>query len=244
MRTPVHPTLPILLLHPLCSDSRVWTSVSALRGAACSSPVFMSGWLAGGVTTKLLQTDIFSSSGFPIICQINPADHLCAPSLLRAPNHHPIVFFCLSFIYLNPQSTHDLCSFFLADMTADLPQSCPRRWTSTCQADLSVSRRPWRKIEPAGRTERNYLLASPEGCGIMLRVHEKCPSFIPPLWIRSYIPTDLLCANWGIKKKRKEKKKKRSDAAQRWWRWCGGSGDPAGVWGGNFQWATGELKRT
>ena len=73
----------------------------------------------------------------------------------------------------------------------------------------------------------------------MLRVHEKSPSFIQPLWIRSCIPTDLLCANWGIKKK------KSSDAAQRWgWRWCGGSGDPAGVEGGNFQWATGELKRT
>ena len=127
-------------------------------------------------------------------------------------------------------------------MTADLPQSCPRRWTSTCQADLSVSRRPWRKIEPAGRTERNYLLASPEGCGIMLRVHEKCPSFIQPLWIRSCIPTDLLCANWGIKKK-----KKKEAATQR--RDEDGDDVEAVVTlqvcgGGNFQWATGELKRT
>ena len=115
MRPPTPPSflLLLLLLHPLCSDSRLWTSVSALRGAACSSPVFMSGWLAGGVTTKLLQTDIFSSSGLPIICQINPADHLCAPSLLRAPNHHPIVFFFLSFYLFKSSANARFLLLFL-----------------------------------------------------------------------------------------------------------------------------------
>ena len=112
-------------------------------------------------------------------------------------------------------------------MTADLPRGCPRCWTSTCRADLSVSsRRPWRKIEPAGRTGRELPVSFSRG----LRDYAARPreeSFIhsAPVnpQLHTYWPT---LRKLGNKKKKEQRRSAEMRMEMMWRQWwpcrCGG----------------------